>query len=195
MFGLRRLPPGGWPVAGSAMTYGPANPNDPSTADFDCGSEWYEEEVNKTVREGKWAKVPEVTALEFKLDGKSVGFAFMVNKHYPYPDWSAKVTALTRLIYTVGINKRYRGTKDPFPGSTATLAEVMFRVIEDLPRGVIKSGKMVGEVQGLFLQVYVDNKHARRFYRKVGFAPDVARGVFCSGPSESRTLALRKPLP
>lgn len=58
----------------------PANPNSVTVDSFDCGDEWWEQEVSKTVHERKWDGNPLVTALEFWLEGKSVGFAFMVNK-------------------------------------------------------------------------------------------------------------------
>ena len=196
MFGLNRKPPkGGWPIERSKMTWLPADPNSQSTTDFDCGSEWYEREINNTVQEGKWALNPDVGAFEFFLNGKTVGYAFVVDKRYPYPDWVSTREEYVRVIYTAGINKRYRGKPDPYPGSDETLAEVMFRVIEELPREVIRKDKVVGCVVGLFLQVYVENHHARRFYEKIKFTQDIPRGETSSAKHPQPTISLRKDLP
>ena len=177
------------------MTWLPADPNSQSTTDFDCGSEWYEREINNTVQEGKWALNPDVGAFEFFLNGKTVGYAFVVDKRYPYPDWVSTREEYVRVIYTAGINKRYRGKPDPYPGSDETLAEVMFRVIEELPREVIRKDKVVGCVVGLFLKVYVENNHARRFYEKIKFTQDIPRGETSSAKHPQPTISLRKDLP
>ena len=184
-----------WSIPESRMRMRPADPTTDSTAEFDCGDQWYEIEINVAVARGKWGNDPAVAALEFGLEGETVGFAFVINKNYPYPDWGSKTTALTRLIFMVGINRRFRKRIDPYPGSEETLAEVIFRVIENLPREVMKNGEPVGEVICMLLNVYEDNEHAQRFYNKIGFRRDAVRPIERTGPNKMPTITLRKDLP
>lgn len=192
MFGRGSAPKRGWAIPNSAMTVRPADPNSPETADFDCGHEWFEETVNQTVRAGRWATNPAVTALEFMLKRKTVGYTFSVNKQLGYPDPLSSSKEHHTLVFTAGINSKYRGMTDPYPGSTETLAEVMFRVVENLPRDVVKKGIVVGRVVAVALQVYVENKHARRFYEKIGFEQV---GEAFEDDNGHPTIWLRKDLP
>jgi len=193
-------------VPNSRVSFRRADENSESVVEFDCGDAWYEREINKTVREAKWANRGDVDAYEFFADGKTLGFAFFVVKEYSDPWWDSPTKAWVRYIYTLGINKGFKRKRDShvIDGRTVesqtTLADAMMRAIESMPRGVTKGGKHVGEVVSTFLTVYTDNEHAIKFYGKVGYEQDTAwgddAGVKMTGPDKDKaTIAMRKRLP
>lgn len=127
------VPKNGWPVPNSALTFKPANPNSPTVDAFDCGDEWFEKEVTQTVHGRKWAS-RDAWAYEFFLKGKSVGFVFMVNMKDATPWWDSPDEGYVRYIHTAGINRRFRKMPDPHRDAEVTVAESMFRSLENLPR-------------------------------------------------------------
>jgi hypothetical protein len=187
----RRQVPGSW------VSFGKASKYRESVVAFDAGPEWWSQEITETVQAGRWDDNPAVFALEFFVGKETLGFAFLVSKHYGWPTFASAEKKYVRYIYTAGINLKFRGKPDR---TRATVAETMFRVLEGLPRGVDNpKGKRVGVVEGMFLQVYVENERAIAFYeKKLGYARDASWGEETDGTTIRNghaLIALRKPLP
>ena len=177
-----------WPfeVSGSRLRWRYAQPMSPTTESFNCGSEWWDEEVNGYVRAGRWNR-PNQTNYEFGLDGKSVGFAFIE----PGPVTSDDSDAEPQYFLTVlvaGLNTDYQGEKEP--GTDVRFSRRMFDFLESVPRDVEIDGRIVGRTIGLRLQVREENKGARKFYSRYGFT-DV--GEPFDDRKGRRTIEMRKP--
>ena len=184
-------------IPGSRISFGKASKYRESVAAFDAGPEWWSQEITKTVRDGAWDDNPAVTALEFFVGKQTLGFAFVVAKHYGTPTFASVEKAYVRYIYTAGINVKFRGK--PVKKKNGSFAETMFRALEELPRQVDNpKGKRVGEVEGMFLQVYVENERAIAFYgKKLGYVRDPSWGEEPDGTTirdGHALIAMRKPL-
>lgn len=177
-----------YPVPNAAIRYRRASPNSPSTETFDCGAEWWAEEINVFVRKAEWANKP-FESLEFGLNRKSVGFAFLVVSRQRYPDSESEQKAPYELVIMAGISLQFQGQVDPGSSSGEHLSDTMFRAIEMIARQAEEP------VVGLYLHVREPNTRARAFYERFGFVVDQAKGVFMSGRDPKPTLEMRKDFP
>ncbi len=167
-----------WKIPGSNLRYRSADPDSPTTADFDCGSEPWAEEINEFVSSAGWVgKNYTCKAFEFGLDGKSVGFAFALPSKQRHPDYAGTTKEHYQFVIYLGINKQFQGATDLKSGER--LSTLIFRAIESLPRDVFDtSGAVIGQMVGLMLEVREQNTRAIRCYERLGFQKDEARGVF-----------------
>lgn len=176
MFGRRRLKDE-WPfeVSNAAIRYRVARPDSRGIDSFDCGSQWWAAEVNEWVRGRDWVDHPKIVALEFGLDGDTVGFAFVVLNKKRHPDSSAAEKAIYEIVVYAGVNTKFQRKLDPGTPKEAqeNLSVTMFRGIEEHAR------QLPEQPVGIWLQVREANEHAIRFYSMIGFVTD-SRGVYVS---------------
>jgi GNAT superfamily N-acetyltransferase len=181
-----------WPFAASnaAIRYRVASPYASGVRRFDCGPEWWAREITEFVHSRRWANKPYIAALEFGLNGRSVGFAFLVIDKKRHPDWASGEKANYQLVVMAGVHKRYQGKEDPKapfrtdkPSKRESLAVTMFRGIEEFGRSRPEG------LAGMWLQVRAENARAIACYEKIGFIHDRARGVDGVYTSEDKANA------
>lgn len=174
-----------WGIEEAALRYRPADVLYPSVEQFNCGDDWCAAEVNRFVRAARWGNKPNLTALEFGLDGETVGFAFLRLSEMGHPHVGSSDAALYQVILVTGINLAFQRRENPGSSQGERLSTTMFRAIE-------AEARSAGAV-GLHLQVRVENGKARRFYERVGFEDDPG-GEFLDGKQAIPTLVMRKQL-
>lgn len=167
-----------WEIPGSALRYRPADPSSETTLDFHCGSEPWAREINDFVNQAGWVgKSYTCEALEFGLNGESVGFAFVLPSNKPHPDAAGPTKEPYQFVIYLGINTKFQGGRDPKSGER--LSTLIFQAIENLPREVLDaSGAVVGQTVGLMLEVCEQNTRAIECYKRIGFRKDEAKGAF-----------------